>query len=171
MKFSDLSKTQRSMLAALASAVNTTLDTGRLAGYTGGDAAAAAYILCSLREAGLVFSQQKPVSKQYVPWQITKVGMAVFESRPDGNVVVVADDAHVVRKGAADQCATQQRDPGSKRGFIVDAHGYHEVSGNIDQLVNQLELRATNNPGIRQELYVREFDALLEVPKAAVRPL
>lgn len=82
MKFSDLSSPQRSILTALCA--SNTLRTDQLANATNPrmDAQGVAQVLMQMREAGLVFSSQKPTGQQYASWRASDYGKAVFENRP-----------------------------------------------------------------------------------------
>lgn len=105
MKFSDLSSPQRSILTALCA--SNTLRTDQLANATNPrmDAQGVAQVLMQMREAGLVFSSQKPTGVQYASWRASDYGKAVFESRPHdvgpAPAKVVPAEPHAVREEPA----------------------------------------------------------------------
>lgn len=88
MKFSQLDSPSRSILTALAATNHLTTDQLANACCPKKTPKEAANVLCGLRSLGLVYSMQKPDSKPYASWAITAVGKAVFEGRPDGDVVI-----------------------------------------------------------------------------------
>jgi hypothetical protein len=91
MKFSTLKPTHRSALAALAN--SGVLRTDKLARCMEGiTPASAAHELCALRKTGLIFSHQKTGADTYCNWEISSVGRAVFEGRPDQSLVMKSED-------------------------------------------------------------------------------
>lgn len=91
MKFAQLGSPSRSILTALAASNNLTTDQLANACCPKKTPKEAANELCGLRALGLVYSMQKPDSKPYASWAISAVGKAVFEGRPDGDVVITPD--------------------------------------------------------------------------------
>lgn len=170
MKFSDLNSLQRSLLAALASAVGSTLHTGQLAGYCGNDAQKAAHQLCALRDAGLIFSHQKPAGQQYAKWQISLVGMAVFEGRPDGEVLLVPAGAQEAVRSAA----LAQDEPKIKefKVYALYASGTAKLVCRVEDTeegaLAVLARVSTENPGTTFELRTAIATAHLPKPQATI---
>lgn len=86
MKFSSLKSVHRTALAQLGNVGQTTTD--KLAKSMGMTPQEAAHQLCALRKLGLCFSHQKLPGQQYVTWDITVLGQALFDGRPDVEIVV-----------------------------------------------------------------------------------
>lgn len=96
MKFSQLSLTNRTILANIANVGK--LNTESLARALGTSPAAAAHELCALRKAGLIFSHQKKAGEQYCVWEVTNIGQAIFDARPSGEALLDLGKASVESK-------------------------------------------------------------------------
>ena len=86
MKFSKLPSVHRHSLALLANAGVQT--TATLAKHCSLTPQQAAHELCRMRKAGLCFSHQKLPNEQYAKWEVTSLGQALFDGRPDAELVV-----------------------------------------------------------------------------------
>lgn len=156
MKFSDLNIAARSMLNALsASASLRTDELGRCANPRL-DPAAAANVLNSMREKGLIYSRQKLANAQYTAWFITDVGRAVFMGRPDGEVLLAA--------GGVVQPETPAPEKGDQ--FLITGNhvGYDALVTTADKAVAVAAHRAELSPGKVIQVYKLVAEAHLPKP-------
>lgn len=173
MKFSDLPSIQRTLLAALATAQGATLTTDRLAacltGAERGNCQAAAHRLCAMRDAGLIFSHQKKANETYCRWQISLLGLALFEGRPDGNVVMVPAGAEVV--GTEEARDKRPAEAQGKLYRVVDNVGTSVESFVTDDEAEALAVlsrTAEAAPGHEFRLVTTVAVALLPKPQATI---
>lgn len=95
MKFSTLTSSQRSAIAALVNAGE--LRTDKLSKCMSMDNSAAATVLCGLRKAGLVYSKDRNGSS-YSLWGATLVAETLFAKRPDCSLVYsTSEDQQLLR--------------------------------------------------------------------------
>lgn len=173
MKFSELAPTQRTLLSALATAQGTTLTTDRLAacltGAERGNCQAAAHRLCAMRDAGLIFSHQKKSTEPYCRWQISLLGLALFEGRPDGNVVMVPPGASVV--DTEEPRAKRPAEAPGKLYRVVNATGTcveSLVTNDEPEALAVLSRIAESAPGHEFRLVTTVAVALLPKPQATI---
>lgn len=163
MKFSQLPAYQRTQLAALAAQAGSGLNTKQLsmAAPISGDAQRGAANLLELRRLGLVYSTERPAGQQYAKWFITSVGMAVFEGRPNGDVVLVP----------AEQCdlhQTQAPAPKTKSWRVQDERGQvvADITTSSEALaLKLLQTQAESHAGTT--LYLVTTVATAHLPKPA----
>ncbi len=164
MKFSDLTAGQRTQLAALA-ASGPGLTTDRLskAAPFSGDNSAGAHSLCGLRALGLVYSEN-PNGSKFCNWRITSVGMAVFVSRPDGEVKV---QQPVVQ--SADQAEAPRPVDKIYRVYTAFGEKFDEFTTAQEQAaIDRLQELATANPGREFKLVTTIAVAFLPAPVAKI---
>lgn len=169
MKFSDLPPYQRTQLAALASCGGGGLDTKQLSMSSpiSGDAKRGAAQLLELRRTGLVYSTERQTGQQYVKWFITDVGLAVFEGRPDGDVVVVPAEQCDLHQAATEQCPK----PAAKVWRVQDASGQAvaDISTSSEALALKfLQKQAEAHPGLPLYLVTTVAKACLPKPAATI---
>ena len=154
MKFSDLTATQRSVLAALANGGPQSTD--RLARVMGtSSATTAASQLCGLRTRGLIYSREKG-SDTYATWVANDIGLAVFNNRP----------ADVPAPAIAAQCASnEQVTDWIMHDNIGGAVRYH---GHRHDALAALQQSATAQPGVDFRLYRVVAAAAMPVPQAQI---
>ena len=165
MKFSGLNSNMRSMLTALCA--SSTLNTEQLGNGCVPKLTAqqAANTLNEMRAVGLVYSMQKPESRQYASWAVNAVGKAVFMGRPDGDVVlqtVPASDAQA-------QCSPAPGAAPTKR-FIVSAQGGTLTVLNVtrEYALAEAQRLATAAPGTDYRVYEQIATAHMPVPQAQI---
>jgi len=93
MKFSTLTPTIRSLLAALCNVPHLTTD--KLAAVAHCSPQSVASTLCEMRKMGLIYSMEKG-TKPYAAWAANEVGVALFANRPNHTLVYVTDEELVV---------------------------------------------------------------------------
>ena len=163
MKFSDLNSNMRSMLTALCA--SSTLNTEQLGNGCVPKLTAqqAANTLNEMRAAGLVYSMQKPESRQYASWAVNSVGKAMFTGRPDGNVVLQTVPASDSQCSPAKDTAPERRFIlGEKGGTLVVVHGTRE------KVLEEAQRRATVNAGTEYNVYEQIAVAHMPVPQAQI---
>ena len=163
MKFSDLNSNMRSMLTALCA--SSTLNTEQLGNGCVPKLTAqqAANVLNEMRAVGLVYSMQKPESRQYASWAVNSVGKAMFMGRPDGDVVlqtVPASDAQC--SPAKDAAPVKRFIIGERSGTLVVVHGTR------DEVLAEAQRRATIKAGAEYNVYEQIATAHMPVPQAQI---
>lgn len=160
MKFTDLTSSSRSLLAALCAAGAAGLRTdalGRCITPRRATPPEAADMLNSMRQLGLVYSQQKAPNAAYSLWKASEYGMAVFMGRPED---VPATE---VSQGGD----TEDRKPPRPRLWMVYP-GSMQFRGTEDALAATLAKCAEESPGTKYLAYVLHSEAVLPVPKAQI---
>lgn len=163
MKFTDLTSSQRSMLAALC-AVGTGMHTDALGRATTPKLPAdcAASVLLDLRKKGLVYSNQKPSGHAYALWKASEYGLAVFMSRPDD----VPAESTITCITPTNGGAEAPRSPRLRQWMIYP--GGLQFQGTEEALAEQLAHCAEKAPGTKYLAYVLHSEAVLPVPKAQI---
>lgn len=160
MKFSQLTSNMRSMVAALAASNHLNTDQLGKACSPQINAQQASSTLLELRKQGLVYSMQKPTGTAYASWAITSVGMAVFEGRPDGDVVLTNVP---VNNGQAYSPVKP-----AKQFVIKSASSVLLPECDRDIALAKAQQAATNNPGVEYNVYERIAIAHMPVPQAQI---
>lgn len=167
MKFSSLPAPQRTQLAALASSIGSDLNTKQLsmAAPMNGDAQKGAKHLLELRRLGLVYSTERQAGQQYAKWFITSVGMAVFEGRPDGDVVLVpAEQCDLHQTPKPEPTAKLYRVVAKDNGTLFD----QIATADEQAALNLLSYTAEKNPGVAFALITSIAVAHLPKPAATI---
>lgn len=161
MKFTDLTSSQRSMLAALCACNGLGLNTEALgrAATPKMDATSAASSLLHLRTAGLVYSNQKPTGQAYALWKASEYGLAVFMGRPADVQAAQAEPAT-----AAEMVAPA----GYKLHSYMIYPGAIGYQGTEQTMLGELAKLAESNPGKQYMAYRKVADAVLPVPQAQI---
>lgn len=81
LKYAELASNQRTMLSMLCTGQSFKTDELAKACCPSIGAGDAAHVLCNMRDAGLVFSNQKPSSQRYADWKVSEYGKLVFMGR------------------------------------------------------------------------------------------
>lgn len=133
MKFSTLTSTQRSAIAALVNAGE--LRTDKLAKCMGMANPSAATVLCGLRKAGLVYSKDRN-GEDYSLWGATLVAETLFAKRPDCSLVYINSEDQQLLKSAKSACASgtngasaNASDPRQPTRFVVVPEFAKDPSG------------------------------------------
>lgn len=155
MKFSDLTPTHRSILAALVNGGPQSTD--RLARVIGTSSAQlAATTLCQLRTIGLIYSREKG-NDTYATWVANDIGLAVFNNRP----------ADVPAPAIEAQCASNDE----AADWIIYEEGMGSVRVNDSlrhAVLSKAQSRATAKPGTVFTVYRAVAVAAMPVPQAQI---